>query len=114
VVFAGNGGPTAITFDPASWRCDGTERAWLASIPAKHADLRLDWRTGGPVGDVRATATTTRLALEPYLTADGSFRVFTSETDAPECSLAPGPYTMTIRDAVSGALVAAGDVVLGP
>jgi hypothetical protein len=41
-------------------------------------------------------------------------RVFTDEAGAPECGLAPGTYTMTIRDAASGALVASGDVALEP
>ena len=114
VVLGSGGGPTAIAFDPAVWRCDGSERAWIATIPAKHTDLRIDWRTGGPVGDVHATEDVTRLALEPYITGDGSVRAFTDEMDAPECGLAPGSYTMTIRDAASGALVASGDVTLEP
>jgi hypothetical protein len=114
VVFGSGGRPTAIAFDPATWRCDGSERTWIATIPAKHTDLRIDWRTGGPVGDARATVSTTRLALEPFLTSEGSMRVFTDETGAPECGLAPGTYTMTIRDAASGALVASGDVALEP
>lgn len=114
VIFGRGGGPTAIAFEPPTWRCDGLERTWVATIPAAHSDLRIDWRIGGPVGDARATETITRLALEPYLTSDGSFHVFTSDPDAPECGLDPGPYTMTIRDASSGALVASGDVTLEP
>ena len=114
VVLGSEGGPTSVVFDPAAWRCDGSERAWIATIPARHTDLRIDWRTGGPVGDVRATESVTRLALEPYITGDGSMRVFTDEMDAPECGLEPGIYTMTVRDAASGALVASGDVTLEP
>ncbi len=112
-----DGGPTTIAFEPATWHCDGTERAWIATIPARAADLRLDWMTGGPAGEVRATMSTTRAALEAYLQADGSFRVTTTAIDAaaaPECALEPGTYTLAVRDAGSGSLVASGRVDLGP
>ena len=118
-VFLGtrDGGPATVTFEPATWRCDGTQRAWIATLPAKATDLRLDWSDGGPTGDVRATSTTTLAALATYRTPDGSFRVTTSSTDAagaPECGLQPGTYTLAIRDATSGVLVASGQVDLGP
>jgi hypothetical protein len=112
VVLGGNGGPGVIRFEPATWRCDGSERAWIAAIPAQAADLRIEWRTGGPVGDVRASADTPRAALERFATADGSFRVTTSEPTAPECALTPGTWTLAIRDASDNALLASGDVVL--
>jgi hypothetical protein len=63
---------------------------------------------------VRASSTTTRAALEPYLTPDGTFRVTTTETTDPECALDAGAYTMALRDAVSNALLASGDVELAP
>jgi hypothetical protein len=112
VVLGGNGGPGIVRFEPATWRCDGTERAWIATIPARATDLRIEWRTGGPVGEVRASTGTPREALERYATADGSFRVTTSESTAPECALAPGTWTLAIRDASDNALLASGDVVL--
>jgi hypothetical protein len=114
VVFGSGGGPAAIAFDPVPWRCDGSARGWTTTIPAAHPDLQIDWRTGGPVGDVRGTESVTRTSLEPYLAGDGSFHVVTRDRDSPECSLDPGTYTMTIRDAASGALVASGDVELQP
>lgn len=110
----GGDGPTAITFAPGLWRCDGTERSWTAAIPAKAPDIRLDWLTGGPAGEVHASATTTRTVLEPYRQPDGTFRVVTTSTDAPECGLDPGPYTLAIRDAASNALLASGTVELAP
>jgi hypothetical protein len=112
VVLGGNGGPGVIRFEPATWRCDGTERAWIATIPARATDLRIEWRTGGPVGDVRASVDTPRAALEPFATADGSFRVTTSEPTAPECGLVPGTWTLAVRDASDNALLASGDVVV--
>ena len=114
VVFSGNGRPGTITFEPGAWRCDGTERSWAAPIPAQASEVRIDWRDGGPEGEVRASATTTRAALEPYLTPDGTFRVTTTDASAPECALAAGEYTMTLRDALSNGLLASGTVVLAP
>jgi hypothetical protein len=108
------GGPTTIAFEPGLWRCDGTERAWIAAIPAKATVVRLDWLTGGPAGEVHATSTTARATLEPYLQPDGTFRVATTATAAPECALAPGSYTLAIRDAASNALIASGIVELAP
>lgn len=112
VILGGNGGPGVIRFEPATWRCDGTERAWIATLPASATELRIEWRTGGPVGEIRASANTERSALERFATADGSFHVTTSEPTAPECSLAPGTWTLAIRDASDNALLASGDVVL--
>ncbi len=114
VVFGSNGGPGAITFQPAAWRCDGSERVWTAPIPARAPEIRIEWRVGGPEGEVRASSTTTRATLEPYLTPDGTFRVTTTDTTAPECGLEPGDYTMTLRDADSNALLASGTVELAP
>jgi hypothetical protein len=108
------GGPTTIAFEPALWACDGSERAWIAAVPASAPDVRLDWLTGGPVGQVHASSTTSRSALEPYGQPDGRFRVVTTTTDAPECDLGPGTYTLTIRDAASNALLASGTVELAP
>lgn len=108
----GDDGPTSIAFEPTLWRCDGSGRTWVAAIPAKAPDVRLDWLTGGPAGQVRASAITSRAALEPYRQADGAFRVTTTESDAPECALDPGTYTLTIRDAASNALLASGTVEL--
>jgi hypothetical protein len=114
VVFSSNGRPGTITFQPSAWRCDGTERAWTAPIPAQASEVRIEWRDGGPEGEVRASSTTTRAALEAYLTPDGTFRVTTTETTAPECGLDAGEYTMTLRDALSNGLLASGTVVLAP
>jgi hypothetical protein len=114
VAFSSNGRPGTIAFQPAEWRCDGTERAWTAPIPAQASEVRIEWRDGGPEGEVRASSTTTRAALEPYLTLDGSFRVTTTDTTAPECGLDAGEYTMTVRDALSNGLLASGTVVLAP
>jgi hypothetical protein len=114
VVFSSNGRPGTITFQPAAWRCDGTERSWVAPIPAQALEVRMEWRDGGPEGEVRASSTTTRAALEPYLTPDGTFRVTTTETTGPECGLAAGEYTMTLRDALSNGLLASGTVELAP
>lgn len=108
------GGPTVITFEPAAWRCDGSARTWIAVIPASAADVRLDWMIGGTVGDIRATSTTARAALDPDPRQDGQFRVTSTDPAAPECGLAPGGYTLAIRDAVSGVLVASGSVDLAP
>jgi hypothetical protein len=113
VLLGSNGGPGTIRFEPAAWRCDGTERAWIAAIPARAPDLRVEWLTGGPAGTVLASSTTTLAQLEPYRQADGSYRVTTTATDAPECSLRPGVVTMAIRDAANGALLASGDVEVG-
>ena len=66
VVFGSNGGPGTVTFQPAAWRCDGTERAWTAPVPARALEIRIEWRDGGPEGELRASSTTTRAALEPY------------------------------------------------
>jgi hypothetical protein len=114
VAFSSNGGPGGITFQPAAWRCDGTERAWTAPIPARAPEIRIEWRVGGPEGAVRASSTTTRATLEPYLTPDGAFRVTTTDATAPECALDAGRYTMAVRDAASNALLASGDVELAP
>jgi hypothetical protein len=114
VVFGSNGGPGTITFQPAAWRCDGTERAWTAPIPARALEIRIEWRDGGPEGELRAGSTTTRAALEPYATLDGTFHVTTTETTAPECGLDAGDYTMALRDAASNALLASGAVELAP
>ncbi len=112
VVLGGNGGPGVIRFEPAIWRCDGTERTWTATIPARATDLRIEWRTGGPVGELRVSTEVARLVLERFATADGSFRVTSSEPTAPECALAPGTWTLAIRDASDNALLASGDVEL--
>jgi hypothetical protein len=112
VVFGRGGGPTKIVFEPSAWRCDGTERAWVATIPAKALGVKIEWRTGGPEGEIRATTTTPRSALDRYLAADGAFRVGTTSQDAPECALDPGRYTLALRDAASNALLASGDVEL--
>jgi hypothetical protein len=109
-----NGAPTSIAFEPRSWRCDGSERTWVATIPASALDVRLDWLAGGPAGQVLASSTAERVALEPYRQPDGTFRVTRTEPDAPECSLDPGEYTLTIRDAVSNVLIASGVVQLAP
>ncbi len=109
-----DGGPTTVTFVPGLWRCDGTERAWIASVPASAIDVRLDWMTGGPAGEVHATSTTSRIALEAYRQADGTFRVSSTDTDAPECGLDAGTYTLAIRDAASNALLASGTVEMAP
>ncbi len=114
VMFSRDAGPGTIAFVPASWRCDGTERAWTAAIPAAHESLAIEWRSGGPEGGIRTRFATTRTALETYRQPDGTFRVAATETDAPECSLPPDRYTMVVRDAVSNALVASGDVELAP
>jgi hypothetical protein len=114
VVFGSNGGPGTITFQPAAWRCDGTERAWTAPIPARALEIRIEWRDGGPEGELRAGSTTTRAAFEPYVTPDGTFRVATTDTTAPECGLDAGEYTMALRDAASNALLASGIVELAP
>jgi hypothetical protein len=114
LVFGSHGGPGTVTFQPAAWRCDGTERAWTAPIPARATEVRVEWRDGGSEGEVRASATTTRAALEPYLTPDGTFHVTTTDTTAPECTLDAGEYTMTLRDAASNALLASGTVELAP
>jgi hypothetical protein len=108
------GGPTTITFEPTSWRCDGSARTWIAAIPESAEDVRLDWMTGGPVGSVRATSTIATLALDLYRQTDGTYRVTTTATDSPECGLDPGPYTLAIRDAASNALLASGNVELVP
>ncbi len=108
----GGDGPTTIAFEPTLWRCDGSGRTWVAAIPAKAPDVRLDWLTGGPVGQVLASSTTSRAALEPYRQVDGTFRVTATESDAPECGLDPGSYTLTIRDAASNVLIASGIVDL--
>ncbi len=112
VVLGGNGGPGVIGFEPSIWRCNGSERTWTAMIPARSTDLLVEWRTNGPVGELRATTETSRQALERFAMADGSFRVTTSEPGAPECGLTPGTWTLAIRDASDNALLAAGDVVL--
>ena len=112
VILGGNGGPGVIRFEPTTWRCDGTERAWAATIPARATELRIEWRTGGPAGEIRASVDTQRSALERFATADGSFFVTTSEPTAPECALSPGTWTLAIRDASDNALLASGDVVL--
>lgn len=114
VLGSGGGSPGAVRFEPAAWRCDGTERAWISQLPARSPDLRIEWLTGGPAGVAQASSTITRLELEPYRQADGAFRVSTSATDGPECGLPPGLYTMAIRDATSNALLASGDVELAP
>jgi hypothetical protein len=114
VVFSGNGGPGMILFEPATWRCDGTERTWAARLADAAPDLRIEWLAGGPAGTVLASSTTTRAELEPYLQADGTLRVTTTAVDAPECGLGPGTYTMAVRDAAGNALLAAGDVELAP
>ena len=114
VALGSNGGPGTVTFQPAAWRCDGTERAWTAPIPARALEIRIEWRDGGPEGELRASSTTTRAALEPFLTTDGTFRVTTTETAAPECGLDAGDYTMALRDAASNALLASGSVELAP
>jgi hypothetical protein len=114
VVFSSNGGPGTITFDPVAWRCDGTERAWTAPVPARALEIRIEWRDGGPEGELRASSTTTRAALEPYGTPEGTFHVTTTETTAPECGLETGEYTMALRDAASNALLASGTVALVP
>jgi hypothetical protein len=108
----GNGGPSTIAFEPATWRCDGSDRAWIATLPASAFDVRLDWMTGGPAGDVRATSTVALVALETSRQPDGRYRVVTTSQDAPECGLEAGPYTMAIRDAASNALLASGSVDL--
>lgn len=114
VVFSSNGGPGTITFQPAAWRCDGTERAWTAPIPARALEVRIEWRAGGPEGELLASSTTSRAALEPYAAPDGTFHVTTTDTTAPECGLDAGEYTMVLRDAASNALLAAGTVELVP
>jgi len=114
VVFSSNGGPGAITFQPAAWRCDGTERAWTAAVPARALEIRIEWRDGGPEGELRASSTTTRAALEPYATPDGTFRVTTTDATAPECALEAGDYTMALRDVASNVLLASGNVELAP
>jgi hypothetical protein len=108
----GGEGPGTIAVEPGLWRCDGSPRTWVAGIPAQATEVRLDWLTGGPAGQVHASSTTTRVALEPYREADGSFRVTATGSDAPECGLDPGAYTLTIRDAASNALLASGTVEL--
>jgi hypothetical protein len=114
VLLGGNGGPGAVRFEPAAWRCDGTERAWIAQVPATAQDLRIEWLTGGPAGEVRTSSTVPRVELEAYRQADAAFRVTSTATDDPACGLVPGVYTMAVRDAANGALLASGDVELLP
>lgn len=113
VLFSRNEGPGAIVFEPGRWLCDGSERAWVAAIPATHEDLLIEWRSGGPEGALRTGSTASRTALEAYRQADGAFRVTTTETAEPECRLPPDRYTLVLRDATSNVLVATGDVELG-
>jgi hypothetical protein len=112
VALGANGGPASISFEPATWRCDGTPRVWAASIPERATELRVEWRLGGPEGELVGSTTTTRLALEAFAGADGTLRVPASGSTQPECALAPGTYTMAIRDVAGNALLATGDVVL--
>ena len=114
VVFSSNGGPGTITFQPAAWRCDGSDRTWTAPIPARALEIRIEWRDGGPEGELRTSSTITRAVLEPYLTPDGSVHVTTTDVTTPECALAAGDYTMALRDAASNALLASGNVELVP
>jgi hypothetical protein len=105
-------GSAMITFEPGTWRCDGTERAWVADIPGSHANLLVEWRSGGPDGAVRSVSSTTRLALEPFQVPGDPFRVTTSSRTGPECGLPPGTYTLVLRDLDLGVVVASGNVTL--
>jgi hypothetical protein len=105
-------GSPVITFEPLTWRCDGTERAWLADIPASHPNLLVEWRSGGPDGTVRDISSTTRLALEAFQTPGGPFRVTTTSRTSPECGLPAGTYALVLRDLDLGVVVASGDVAI--
>ena len=68
-------------------------------------------RTGldGPV--VVATPTT-RDALERYRQPDGTYRVVSTDPQAPECAQPAGRHGLVIRDLSTGGVVASGPVML--
>jgi hypothetical protein len=116
-VLVGHGrqaGPGTITVEPATWRCDGSERAWIAAIPASDPDLVVELRTGGVDGWVVVATPVARDSLEPYRQADGTFRVVSADAAAPECAQPAGRYGLVLRDVATGGTVASGDVSLEP
>lgn len=104
-----------ITFQPATWTCDGSERSWIATLPPEVPDLVLQLRSGSATGPVALEWTTSRAALEPSRQLDGSYRVTSKDADAPECGLAAGHYALVVLDAADPKrMVAGGELELQP
>ena len=107
-------GPGVITFEPATWRCDGSERTWSAAIPAAASELVLELRTGGSDGRVVVATPVSRDSLAPYRQEDGTYLVASKDVAAPECAQPPGRYWLVIRDAGTASVVASGELSLEP
>ena len=107
-------GVILITVEPATWRCDGADRAWSADLSAANPDIVVQLRTGDADGTVATETRTTLDGLAAERTESGGYRVVTSATTAPECSLAPGPYALVVLDGMDGAVLASGLVDLQP
>ena len=107
-------GPGSVTAEPATWRCDGSERAWTAAIPATAPELVIELHEGGAEGRVVVITPTSRDALATYRQPDGTYRVASTDPGAPECGMPPGRYMLVIRDTGSGETVASGAVTLEP
>lgn len=104
-----------ISFQPATWTCDGSERSWIATLPPEVPDLVLQLRSGSATGPVALEWTTSRAALEPSRQLDGSYRVTSKDVDAPECGLAAGHYALVVLDAADPKrMVAGGELELQP
>lgn len=107
-------GPGTITVEPPTWRCDGSERAWTAAIPASAPDLVVELRSGGPDGPVVVATPVARDSLEPYRQADGTYRVASTDPGAPVCVQPAGTYALVLRDVSTGGTVASGELILEP
>lgn len=107
-------GPGSVTSEPTPWRCDGSERAWTAAIPASAPELVVELHASGPDGPVVVATPASRDALEPYRQPDGTYRVTSTDPGAPECGVPPGRYVLVVRDAGSGDTVASGEVTIEP
>lgn len=107
-------GPGTITVEPPTWRCDGSERAWTATIPASAPELVVELRSGGADGPVVVATPVARDSLEPYRRADGTYRVASKDPGAPECEQPAGRYALVLRDVSTGGTVASGGLTLEP
>ncbi len=103
-----------VSVEPTTWRCDGSQRAWSADLSVATPDIVIQLRSGDAGGAVATERTTTLEGLGAERTESGGYRVVTTDTTAPECSLAPGAYALVVLDATDGTMLASGTVDLQP
>jgi hypothetical protein len=99
----------SIAFSPNTIRCDGTQRVMTMRIPTDIATITVEMRRDSANGALVESDSQPVSAFSSYETSPGNYRIETTTYDAWECRQSPGRYTMVMRDAATGRVLASGD-----